>query len=188
MSKQFRFYLLPADIESLMDELRLRVGVKIIQEMSFTPRPVEMKSPLQNGSNNFNANAMSIGCYLVSPIDAEIKLKSYPTRAEWIVQIESEVIEFRGCDYNGDFLLGGRLYFQSDVFLGDSIWPKRKEFTDWADKLFRVAKRMMRYSTLLQAYVGKEADQWRRSGGKFVLGFKKGGQPVFEEDERLHIN
>ncbi|HEX5235010.1 MAG TPA: hypothetical protein VFW25_06725 [Silvibacterium sp.] len=183
MGRQFRFYILPSDAEALISELRLHSGLKLIQETSPTFTPIEVASPVQNAPRFFGVfglrDASSVRCYLASANSAEIKMLYYPTRSEWLVQEESEVIEFSGCEYDGDGLLQiGRMYFQSDVLIGDTVWRKRKEFTDWASKIFRTAKKSMRYSESLQAYVGREADNWQKNGGRFIALFRSDGAPV----------
>jgi hypothetical protein len=101
----------------------------------------------------------------------------------WIIDTDSEVIEFSGCDFDGDgVLVSGRFYFQNDVLIGDGIWSKRSEFLKWASRVFRVAKGTMRYSKPLEAYVGKDAELWWRNGGKFAAAVWPGREPAFEKD------
>ena len=59
------------------------------------------------------------------------------------VQVESEVIEFRGCEFDGSVLVRGRFYFQNDFLLDGMIAPKRTEFLTWADRVFRLAKKSL---------------------------------------------
>lgn len=172
MGRQFRFFLLPSDIEALIGGLRSNLNIKLIQETSPTFTPLELASPIQSGQNWFGAfgrrNASWVRCYLAPP-SADIKLRYYPTRAEWLVQVESEVIEFSGCEYDGNGLLTiGRMYFQADMLLGDSIWRKRDEFIRWSEKIFRAAKKQMVYSESFRAYFGKDADNWRKNGGRLL--------------------
>jgi len=109
-------------------------------------------------------------------------MKFIAKQNHWIIDTDSEVIEFSGCDFDGNVLLIGRFYFQNDVLIGDGIWSKRAEFLRWAGQIFRVTKETMRYSTPLEAYVGKDAEQWWRNGGKFTAAMWPGRQPVFEEE------
>lgn len=106
----------------------------------------------------------------------------YPTRSEWLVQTESEVIEFSGCAFDGNLLRCGRFHFQNDLLVGDMIVPKRKEFLDWADRVFRVSKKLLRRSKTLDAYVGKEADAWREAGGRFIWMIKANGEPMYADE------
>ena len=150
-------------------------------------KAVELDSPIRNKHLRFGTfgmkNASSVRCYLAPP-NADVKLSYFPTRSEWLVQDESEVIEFSGCEYDGNGLLEiGRMYFQADMFIGDSIWRKRDEFICWSEKIFRTAKKQMRYSDSLKAYVGNDADKWRKNGGRFVELFRPvDGTPIYADE------
>jgi hypothetical protein len=178
MSRQFRFYLLPSDIETLIAELRVRVGVKIIQTPSLSLNPIELDSPISNRSGHFRTtDSVSVWCCLTALSDADIRMRFIPTHSHWIVESRSEVIEFSGCDFNGKFLLIGRLYFQDDMLIDDMICPKRKEFVKWADQVFRATKKILRYSKALDAYLGEKAEEWQQIGGRFASGFRLDGEP-----------
>jgi hypothetical protein len=164
MSRQFRFYLLPSDIERVVAELRARFGVKVIEADSPKISPVEIDSPVRAASLG---DATSIYCYLMPPAGADIKTWYMVKRQLWAVDISSEVIQFSGCDYDGNVLLIGRFYFQTDFLDGDSIWRKRPEFLAWAGKIFRWTKKFLHWSKELQAYVGEDAMRWKQNGGRF---------------------
>lgn len=170
MSRQFRFFLLPSDIEALVSELRERVGVKVIQETSHGPKTIELESPICKGASTFGSDALSVRCYLVPPSGADLRVTFIAKQSYWLLDEErSEAIEFSGCDYDGKTLRIGRLYFHTDMLVGDSIWPKRAEFLKWADRIFRTMKKSLRYSKDLDAYLGKDADKWQQQeGGRFV--------------------
>jgi hypothetical protein len=165
MSKQFSFYLLPSDIECVVGELRTWFGAKVIEADSPSITPVEIDSPVR--ATGFGG-ATSIYCYLMPPAGADIKTWYMVKRQLWAVDISSEVIQFSGCGYDGEVLLIGRFYFQTDFLDGDSIWRKRPEFLGWADKIFRWTKRFLHWSKELQAYVGEGAMRWKQNGGRFA--------------------
>lgn len=100
-------------------------------------------------------------------------------RERWLVQIESEAIEFSGCDFDGELLLIGRFYFQTDLLIGDAIWPKRPEFLKWGDRVFGFVKRRLTYSPSMMAYLGPAAAKWWKEGGQFASGIY--GQRVVYE-------
>ena len=181
MSRQFRFFLLPSDIEALVAELRTRVSLKIIQERTPTSETVELETPIHKGVAWLrNSDAMSVRCYLIPPIGAEVRVKFIAKQSYWLVDEEhSEVIEFSGCDFDGETLMIGRFYFQTDMLIGDTIWPKRPEFLKWADRIFRTMKKPLRYSKSMEAYVGKDADEWRKSGGCFAHFIRANGEPIY---------
>ena len=95
---------------------------------------------------------------------------------------DSEFVEFSGCDYDGSTLRVGRFYFQNDFLLDDTIWPKRTEFLRWADRLFRQAKKQLQWSPNIQAYIGADAERFRRDGNRFVWHIRSDGQPVYADE------
>jgi len=95
-------------------------------------------------------------------------MRFIPTQSYWLVEDQLELIEFSGCDYDGKTLVVGRFYFQADMLIGDTIWPKRKEFIEWAGRIFYYTKRLLIRSKDLDAYVGKDAYKWRQEGGHFT--------------------
>jgi hypothetical protein len=169
MSKQFRVYLVPSDIESTLDHLRSRVGLVVLEETAPGPKPIEVESPVRKRSTWIKTkDYVSVRCYLAAGRSADIKMYYIPKQSYWIVHSdELEGIEFAGCDYDGKVLLEGRFYFRNDILIGDTIWPKRREFIDWAEKVFRITKKRLRWSRELHAYVGGGGGQlfaeWRQA-------------------------
>jgi hypothetical protein len=72
MSKQFRVYIVPSDVESLLAELRAKVGLKIIEETAAPScTPIEVESPLRKRSLWIKEkDFISARCYLVPATDA----------------------------------------------------------------------------------------------------------------------
>jgi hypothetical protein len=168
MSKQCRFYLLPSDIERLVAELRSRVGLKIISRRSLTLRPTELDSPFSEYvSQATKRKFLRVNCYLMPQTEAEIKMEHLTKQGQWAISVSSEVVEFSGCDYDGQTLSVGRFYFQNDQLIGDALWPKREEFLQWADRAFQTTKKLLERSKTLNAYVGTDAAVWERNGGRF---------------------
>lgn len=177
MGRQFRVYLVPSDIERLVAELRSRVGAKIIAAISSAMTPMEIDSYFQRAEYN---GSTYVHCYLVPSSGAEIKLSYIPKRQLWSVNESSEAVEFSGCDYHGDVLEIGRFYFQTDMLIGDAIWPKRPEFLNWGDQLFRTTKRLLHRDKAMDAYVGEDALRWRQRGGRFAALRRGDGSYLFE--------
>jgi len=181
MSKQFGIYLLPSDVDFLVAELGSRLGVKVIRATAPNTMPVEVFPSSAAGIASDGENVAAVR-YLV-PLDrAEILMRYIEIYSHWSVQIESEVIEFSGCKFDGKILVRGRLYFQNDRLIGDTIVPKRQEFLEWADQVFSIAKKLLRRSKSLDAYVGPEAEKWRASGGRFVELMIPGREPIYAAD------
>lgn len=127
MCRQFRFFLLPSDIDSIVAALRLKFDLKIILDKSPTPNQVEVTGPFSEWSSRVGGFEY-VRCCLVPSNGADIRMGFIPTQSYWLVEDQSELIEFSGCDYDGTTLVVGRFYFQADMLIGDTIWPKRKEF------------------------------------------------------------
>src|ERR1700721_2317442 len=66
MSKQFRVYMVPSDIQSTLDHLRSNVGLTVLEETAPGPKPVEVESPVRRRSTWIKArDYVSVRCYLV---------------------------------------------------------------------------------------------------------------------------
>jgi hypothetical protein len=168
MSRQVHIYLLPADVESLVNMLRERVGISLIQPWSPGPQIVPLPSAILNDSMELGKGSVRVDCYLVQPEAADIRLRFVPGRSRWHVDVESEVVEFSGCEFDKTVLLRGRLYFQKDFLVGDNIVPKRREFLRWADQVFRLTRQSLYRSKVLDAYLGEAAKEWAQQGGRFA--------------------
>jgi hypothetical protein len=181
MSKQFYVYLLPADVESLVGTLKSQLDVSLIHPSSSGPFPVEVESPISKDALMLKEGAARVNCFITRK-DADIKMRFVPALSHWSVEDESEVIEFRGCEFDGRVLVRGRLYFQNDFLLQDMIAPKRAEFLAWADKVFRLAKKSLRRSKALDAYVGEHAEKWKQEGGRFAWMVTPERGPIYESE------
>lgn len=181
MSKQFPLFLTPSDAVALVEELRARFGARVLSKKSSTGDPVEMQSPIEYESIFIAGGATSIYCYL-APANGRIITAYYPTLRLWLIQTSSEAIEFSGCDFDGKTLLVGRFYFRTDGRVDGRIVKKRAEFLEWADKVFRytkkVSKRDRELMEPLGAYVGKQAQIFRESGGRFAKSIRTAGVRV----------
>jgi hypothetical protein len=122
-------------------------------------------------------------CYITPVKGADIKMRFISVLSQWNVEIESEVIEFSGCEFDGNVLLRGRFYFQTDLLVGDMVAPKGSAFLTWAEKVFRLAKKSLRRSKALDAYVGEHAERWRQSGGRFAWTANSVRGPIYETEE-----
>lgn len=178
VNRQFYFYLLPADVTELLDTLKTRLGVRLLQSSSATASAVDLESPNLSLSG---IRGNHIDCY-ITRTDMDVRMRYVSTRAVCLVADESEVVQFSGCEFDGQLLVRGRFYFQTDVLTGGTIVPKKKEFIDWANRLFRLAKNNLRYSRSLHAYVGQHADKWKGDGGRFVWMVTLERGPLYAEE------
>ena len=138
MSRQFRVFLLPSDAEVLIADLRDRIGLKLFAAKSPNAKPIEIHSPVSEYPSYWTGKkTVGVNSYLAAATGADVKMRYIGKQGYWLVDQEfSDVIEFEGCEYDGEILLAGRFYFKTDFLLKDEIWPKREEFLKWADRLF----------------------------------------------------
>jgi hypothetical protein len=195
MSKQFQLFLTPSDVTALVEELRFRFGARVLSEKSCTGDPVEMQSPIEHESIFGATGATSIRCYL-APANGGIITDYYPTMRHWLIQTSSEAVEFSGCDFDGKTLRVGRFYFQTDDLVDGRIVKKRAEFLQWADRVFRYTKKVLKRDRELMgplgAYVGRDALIFRESGGRFAESIEAAGvrvsRPVAPDSSRRVVH
>jgi hypothetical protein len=172
MGRQFRFYLLPSDVDHLVDDLKNIVGIRLFLAKTPTAELVEVSTRTSERSKLESGGLLHCErCYLAPDNGTRIHPKFIEQQGYWLVNTESEVIEFDGCDYGGDILTEGRFYYQIDVLSasGDALIPKSLGFVKWAERLFRRAKRSLIWSTEFNAYIGREARLWKSDPGhKFI--------------------
>lgn len=172
MSRQFRFYLLPPQIEEMISALKEQVGFRPIAARSQTQQPTELNSVFETTAESASyQQVVYVHCYLAPPFDAPLLSEYAPRMNDWYTENErSEVIQFSGCRYNGKTLGIGRFYFQTNYLneTKDALIPHREQFLKWGDQIFRAAKRRMKYSQELEAYLDNETELWRQKGGSLV--------------------
>jgi hypothetical protein len=167
MSKQFRFFLLPEDIDRFTDELRSKVEFEVFEKASPTSEAKKAPTAFQRRYQTESGVSIKDVYCLLAPVQAAINVRYYPTRAEWLIDEEkSEVIQFCGCRFDGVTLHVGRFYAMTDMLIGDAIWRKQDSFLKWVDRVYRAAKKLLKYSKDSDVYVGPAAEEWIRRGGK----------------------
>jgi len=182
MSRQFYLYLMPEDVESLVHTLRSQLGVSFVRPWSRRPYPVPLESPICTDALMLKKGAVRVSCYITPSKDADIRMRFIRAQSRWNVEIESEAIEFQGCEFDGKVLVRGRFYFQNDILVDGAIVPKRRDFLIWVDKVFRLAKKSLHRSKVLDAYVGEYAEKWRLEGGRFAWTANSQRGPIYETD------
>ena len=79
MSKQFRVFIVPSDIQSILDRLRSKVGLRVIEETAPSSKPIEVESPVSKRSLWIKErDYVSVRCYLVPDRGADIKMRKTP--------------------------------------------------------------------------------------------------------------
>lgn len=114
--------------------------------------------------------------------DAQIKTRYADSRGEWLLDTDSEIVEFSGCHFDRAVLLSGRLYYQTNFVAGNAFQDKSPEFIRWAERVFRATKESLSYSSEMMAYVGQDAMVWRQNGGRFASLRRADGSYLFEAE------
>ena len=105
MSRQLRFFLLPSDVERLLEDLRPYAPLKHMARENVQRGPQELDSPYSEFVRQQDGiRVVRVNCVLGMPWDARIVMRYSPRQQQWGVADESEVIEFSGCDYDGETL------------------------------------------------------------------------------------
>ena len=180
MSRQFQLYLTPEDVEALVSTLRSQLDILLIRSWSERPYPVPVKSPIRNDALMLKKGAVRVDCYITRSMESDIRMRFIRAQSRWSVESESEAIEFQGCEFDGKVLVRGRFYYQNDLLVDGAIVPKRRDFLIWADKVFRLAKKSLRRSKALDAYVGGHAEKWKLEGGRFAWTVNSRRGPIYE--------
>jgi hypothetical protein len=177
MGRQFQIYLLPSDAAKLVDILKQGVELRLLSARSITSAWSEIDSPILTEGRVTRADC------LISPMRASIRMKHIEGQNLWSVDtLVSEVIEFKACYFDGTSIKRGRMYYHAGFYDGNGAWRnKSPEFLSWAGRIFKIAKHFLKRDKALDAYIGKDAYQWRSSGGVFIELAIQGKQPILAE-------
>jgi hypothetical protein len=167
MGHQSAFYLTPKDKADLEQRLREKTDFIILlwKSPSASPRVVD--------SLNFSEHEEPhYGKYLARPEDLDaIVTRHVPEQGYWTLQyLDSPVVQFRGCFFDGKILREGRVYYV-DYFLGpDGEWVTKSEgFRKWAKMVHTTIKKSLkRRKSRYVEYIGEDAQAWVDSGGQLV--------------------
>jgi len=91
-----------------------------------------------------------------------IVCEKVPSKGYWTIDsLFSPVVEFSRCYFNGKVLREGRLFYDTGYYDEFEKWvDKSKDFLKWAEKLFRITKKVLNKSPDNQAYIGPNALIW----------------------------
>lgn len=163
MGKQVLIYATPEDLEELENFLRTRLDFSVIASRSSVTKPQP-----SNSLSVADPGEGGLWAYLVRPEDVRaVVLKEVRSKSYWTIDVlRSPVVELRRCYFDGRVLRQGRFFFETGYYRDDSWKDKPKQFVDWADTVFRIAKHFFKHERSLRAYVGKHAEQWRAEPGR----------------------
>lgn len=168
MGRQFQLYLLPSDAIALVDRLREKFDAKVFANYRYEHEQFETTSPIrENPARGSKPASTSVSCYLAPPF-SKIERNYYPKPNWWVIDSDSEGVEFTGCEFDGSTLIRGRLYYQTNVVRDLQYVSKSSQFIKWAEAVYRDTKRFLHYEKRIDAYVGKGALAFRETGGQFA--------------------
>ena len=178
MGRQFRFFILPSDANALVEQLRTRFKSKLLVENSRECELFELDLPYKtNAQKHLQPVCKPPGYYLAPP--SSIIIRDYhPKPNRWIVDSDSEAVEFSDCVLNGNILIIGRLWYQPNIVRNGKFVTKSSEFLRWAEAVYRYAKKLLQYDSKIDAYVGEEAARFRQQGGQFAHFIRPDGKVV----------
>jgi len=178
MGRQFRLYLLPSDANTLVDQLRSRFGAKIVVDYSPVYELFEIDAPYQEGSAGSLEPVCSSSRFYLAPQTSLLKRNFYAKPNWWVIDSDSEGIEFCGCQFDGMTVLIGRFWYQRDFVRDLHIVSKSAEFLIWAEAVYRYTKGFLNYESKIDAYLGEAAIRFRQNGGQFVSNVRPDGKMV----------
>jgi len=152
MSRQIEIYLTPNDIE-ILEQLLMEIEPLHVLHSRSPTSSVRILEGL-----NFSENGhrwLFFG--LIRRRDVEnIKMNYIESQKYWVFDVmESPLIEFSSCFFDGKILRRGRFFYKKDFFSDAGLCEKDNEFLAWANKVFlSVKKNLTRRGSF---YYGREA-------------------------------
>lgn len=165
MGHQVNFYLDPNDTADIEKELRGIEPLVILHSRSTTSKPRAV------GSLSFEENNQPwLFFYLVRPTElSSVKTNHVPAQGYWTIDvIESPVVEFTRCFFDGKILRRGRVHYVDGFYRPDGSWAaKSEQFEKWAKSVLSRTKRALKKQGA--HYIGPSTEKWIQSGnGKLV--------------------
>ena len=166
MGHQILFYLADKDILGLKDNILEANQTVILLSRSRGPFSESVPSIdlITNGKRQYFF-------YLVREVDLDsVITKEVPGQGYWTIDdLCSPVIELTLGRIEKDVIRRGRLYYNDNYYDSTGkLVNKSSDFLKWANRIFASAKSWLTYDREVSSYVGKEAQELRKSGIKFV--------------------
>jgi len=163
MGHQINFFLHPADTQALLHRLEVVEDFTIINRRSYDGEPAILK----NFDHKLDGHDWLYFDLVRSDDLKRVVLRHVPEQGYWIVDVlDSPVIEFSKCFFDGTILRRGRVYYTSSYYKGGELVSKSEAFLSWAKKIFAATRKGL--SRKNSGYIGPSADQWLVNGGRLV--------------------
>jgi len=178
MGRQFRFYLLPSETNSLIEELRKRFEAKLLLDYSPEFELLEITSPFRTGDNGILEPEMVTARYYLAPPSGHIERRYCAKPDWWAIDSDSEGIEFSGCKCNGAAVAIGRFWYETNFVRDLRLLPKSSEFVKWAEAVYRYTKKSLHFDPAIDAYLGEDAMNFRKNGGELARDIWPNGKVI----------
>jgi hypothetical protein len=162
MGRQINFYLLPEDTDIIEKVLREKVEISFWEDISNSPAPEEASSLK---IESMGKSPLTV--YLSLPKHGkDIVCKQVQNQGYWTVDdLRSPVLEFSRCYFDGVVLRRGRFFYQTGYYGDDDNWVDKPEsFIKWAEKIFRLLKKLLKKPSGQDYYFGEQALKWIETG------------------------
>jgi hypothetical protein len=180
MGKQVRFYMLAADEQAFLQFVCQNQAVRLLSEDSPEPRVQILEDPFTLFQRRSQLEIILLWNTAYPLRDSDIKksrLKAYSQElrgyvetgevAYYVDSLHAPVIEFSPSFLRTDGLLvKGRIWAEMRVWEGEVLMYKGKEFEAWYDQLARWLRRHFSRIEGQDGYLGPQALEWYRQGGK----------------------
>jgi hypothetical protein len=167
MSQQVNFYLTPTDLHAAEDRIRKCGDFLVLHTRSLDAKPRIVPSV------DFEENGKKwLFFYLVRPTDlASIQMHKVEKQNFWAIDdLQSPVVEFSTCFFDGNKMRQGRVYFQSRYYAetGQTV-TKPDSFIKWAKCILATMKKTLHCDSNRGIYIGADALTWAdQKGGIFL--------------------
>jgi len=162
-SSQVNFFMHPDDIESFGKYLAEN-NIVSINQPQFT---AELK--IAASIAEIAENEWWLGCFLVRKPDISIIKNEFFKKPNYylINEIESPVIEFSRCLFDGKVLRAGRLYFIKAFYDStDKLVYKSEEFIACSQTVLKWIKKHYKRDIETGFYFSPKAEEWKNNNGK----------------------
>ena len=161
MGRQIQIYAIDSDFDVLLDAIFKIEPVAVLTDDWKQPEPEELvdlrlRSVDEEHLRVYFCRRPDIGSLTVRHVEA---------RGVWHVDVfGSPVIEVDRTFLDGNLCKRGRLYYLTQ-YVHDAGWvEKPKAFTEWAERVFRATRAVLKRDRELGAYLGPEAMKLRAEG------------------------
>jgi hypothetical protein len=167
MGKQVRFYALPGDEQTFVEFVRQDPDVVILGVPFLKPEPRIIDTLPSIESVDLWWTEVLLWNTKFSFLSDYVQIRN--TNLWQPNKSDAPVIEFsRSCIRDEERLQRGRLWVEMYRLENEKLVHKGKVFEQWYDRLARWIRRHYILLKNIDAYIGSEALEWYRDGGRLI--------------------